>query len=130
MLVRFVDGRPVSAVTMDFLRWCSERLTTQGMTGVFLVWDHASWHKSQHVRAWIRVHNREVKRTGKGVRFIPCLLPSKSPWLNPIEPTWVHGKRAVSEPTRMLSADELEQRVCSYYGCDREAHLTMPEKVA
>lgn len=47
-----------------------------------------------------------------------------------IEPKWVHGKRAASEPARMLSADELEQRVCSYYGCDREAHLTMPEKVA
>jgi hypothetical protein len=30
----------------------------------------------------------------------------------------------------LLTADELSQRVCSYYGCDREAHLTMPEKVA
>jgi hypothetical protein len=38
-------------------------------------------------------------------------LPSKSPWLNPIEPKWVHGKRAVSEPDRLLSADELEARV-------------------
>ena len=46
----------------------------------------------------------------------------------PLEPKWVHGKRAVSEPARML--DALEQRVYIYYGCDREPHLTMPEKVA
>jgi transposase len=130
MLVRFVTGRPVSAVTTDFLTWCRARLAAQGVTGLFLVWDNASWHTSQHVRGWIRAHNRAVKRTGQGVRIIPCLLPSKSPWLNPIKPKWVHCKRAVSEPARMLSADELEQRVCDYSRCGRELHLTMPEKVA
>jgi hypothetical protein len=130
MLLRFVTGRPVSAVTTDFLSWCSARLAAEGITGLFLVWDNASWHKSQHVRGWIRAHNREVKRSGQGVRIIPCLWPSKRPWLNPIEPKWVHGKRAISEPARMLSADELEQRVCDYYCCGREPHLTMPEKVA
>jgi hypothetical protein len=130
MLLRFVEGRPVSAVTTDFLSWCNQRLAEEGISALFLVWDNASWHKSQHVRQWLRAHNREVKRTGQGVRLIACLLPSKSPWLNPIEPKWLHGKRAISEPARLLSADELEQRVCSYYGCDRLAHLTMPEKVA
>ncbi len=130
MWLRFVDGRPVSAVTTDFLAWCSERLAAQGITGVFLIWDNASWHTSQAVRTWICQHNQAVKRTGLGVRFVSCRLPSKSPWLNPIEPKWLHGKRAVAEPARPLSADALEQRVCAYYGCDREAHLTMPEKVA
>ena len=130
MVLRFVTGRPVSGVTIDFLAWCSERLATQGITGLFLIWANASWHTSAQVRTWLRQHNQRVKRTGQGVRFVACLLPSKSPWLNPIEPKWVHGKRAVSEPARMLSADELEQRICTYYGCDREAHLTMPEKVA
>jgi len=130
MLLRFVADRPVSTMTSTFLAWCSQRLAVQGITALFLIWDNASWHKSQHVRHWLRAHNREVKRTGKGVRLIACLLPSKSPWLNPIEPKWVHGKRAVSEPARLLTADELEQRVCSYYGCDREAHLSMPEIVA
>ena len=50
--------------------------------------------------------------------------------LNPIEPKWVHGKRAVSEPDRLLSADELEARVYAYYGCESETHLIMPKKVA
>ncbi len=130
MLLRFVQGRPVSAVTIDFLAWCSERLAQQGLAAWLLIWDNASWHKSQVVLEGIRSHNRQVKQTGQGVRIVACLLPSKSPWLNPIEPKWVHGKRAVSEADRMLSAEELEARVCGYYGCGREPHLVMPEKVA
>src|SRR6266511_6022316 len=108
MLLRFVDGRPVSAITSDFLAWCSTKLAAQGISGLLLIWDNASWHKSQAVRTWIRTHNRTVKRTGQGVRIVVCLLPSQRPWLNPIEPKWVHGKRAVVEPDRLLSAQELE----------------------
>jgi hypothetical protein len=130
MLLRFVDGRPVSAVTVAFLAWCSERLAAQGLTALFLIWDNASWHKSQAVRTWLRRHNQCVKATGHGVRIVAFRLPVKSPWLNPIEPKWVHGKRAVAEADRMLSAQELESRVCAYYGCDPEAHLVMPQKVA
>jgi hypothetical protein len=130
MLLRFVKGRPVSAVTVAFLAWCSERLAAQAFTALFLLWDNASWHKSQAVRTWLRCHNQRVKATGHGVRIVACRLPVKSPWLNPIEPKWVHGKRAVAEADRMLSAQELEIRVCAYYGCDPEAHLVMPQKVA
>jgi hypothetical protein len=77
---------------------------------------------------WIRTHNQIVKQTGEGVRLLPFLLPTKSPWLNPIEPKWVHGKRNVSEVDRLLSAEELEARVCSYYGVSREPHLVQPKK--
>ncbi len=94
-----------------------------------LFWDNASWHISQSVRQWIVQHNRQAKKEG-GLRLLVCRLPKKSPWLNNIEPKWVHGKRAVSEPERLLSAEELEGRVCAYYDCPREAHLLMPQKVA
>jgi transposase len=130
MLLRFVEGRPVSAVTTAFLAWGSDRLAAQGLTTLFLIWDNASWHKSQAVRTWLRQHNQQVKATGHGVRLVACRLPVKSPWLNPIEPKWVHGKRAVSEPTRLLSAAELEARVYAYYGCEGEMPLGMPQKVA
>ncbi len=110
MLLRFGAGRPVSAVTIDFLAWCSARLATQGITGLLLIWDNATWHTSQAVRRWLRTHNRTVKETGQGVRIVSCLLPAKSPWLNPIEPQWMQGKRAISEADRTLSADELEAR--------------------
>ncbi len=130
MWLRFVAGRPVSAVTIDFLAWCSAQLAAQGFTALLVIWDNASWHRSQAVRHWLRQHNRQVQRGAGGVRIVVCPLPSKSPWLNPIEPKWVHGKRAVSEPARLLSAAELEARVYAYYGCESEAHLVMPKKAA
>jgi transposase len=130
MWLRFVAGRPVSAVTIDFLAWCSAQLAAQGFTALVLIWDNASWHRSQAVRCWIRQHNQQVKGGAVGVRLVLCHLPSKSPWLNPIEPKWVHGKRAVSEADRRLRADELEARVYAYYGCHHEPHLVMPKKVA
>lgn len=129
MWLRFVTGRPVSAVTIDFLAWCSARLACHGYTALLLIWDNASWHRSQAVRHWVRQHNQAVKHGAGGVRIIVCPLPSKSPWLNPIEPKWVHGKRAVAEPDRLLSAEELEARVYAYYGCTYETHLIMPKKV-
>jgi len=121
--LRFVDGRPVSAITTQFLADCCSRLAAQGKTALLLVWDNASWHISKVVKGWIRAHNRQVKQDGRGVRIIACRLPTKSPWLNPIEPKWVHGKRAVVEPARLLSAVELEERICKYFGCHRQEHL-------
>ena len=119
-----------AAETTAFLAWCSERLAAQGLTAVLLIWDNASWHISQEVRTWLRQHNHHVKQTGQGVRIIACRLPSKSPWLNPIEPKWVHGKRAIVEPDRLLSAQEVMDRVYAYYGCAPEAHLVISEKAA
>jgi DDE superfamily endonuclease len=125
-----VTGRPVRAVTIDCLAWGSAQLAAQGFTALLLIWDHASWHRSQAVRHWSRQHTQQGKRGATGVRIVVCHWPRKSPWLNPIEPKWVHGKRAVSEADRLLSADELAMRVYAYYGCEQEAHLVMPKKVA
>ena len=69
------------------------------------------------MRTWIREHNRLVKAEGKGVRILPLFLPTKSPWLNPIEPKWVHAKRNVVEQVGLLTTKQLAQRVCSYFGC-------------
>jgi hypothetical protein len=115
---------------VDFLAWCSARLAAQAITALFLRWDKASWHKSQAVRTGRRRHNQRGKATGHGVRIVACRLPVKSPWLNPIEPKWVHGKRAVAEADRMLSAEDLETRVYASDGCHRAAHLVRPKKVA
>lgn len=116
MLLRFVLGRPVGAITCLFLAWLAAHFAAQHKRALFLIWDNASWHISREVRKWIHAHNRKVKQAG-GCRLIICRLPSKSPWLNPIEPKWVHGKRAVVEPTRILSTAELIQRVSDYYAC-------------
>jgi transposase len=127
--LRFVDGRPVSAITIQFLDWCCGQLQARGKQVLALVWDNASWHISQAVREWMRAHNRTVKCSGEGVRILACYLPIKSPWLNPIEPKWVHGKRRVVEPNATLSAQQLADRVCATFGCVHEEHLSVPEKV-
>ena len=61
---------------------------------------------------------------------MPYFLPTRSPWLNPLEPKWVHGKRRIVEPTRLLTAHELEERVCAAFGCPRDEHLTILQEVA
>lgn len=123
MLVRFVTGRPVSQVTEDYLGWVCDRLGAEGKTALLLVWDNASWHVSKRVRGWIKAHNRAARRDG-GVRIVACFLPTKSPWLNPIEPKWAHGKKAIVEPERLLPAAEVRTRVCDYYGCEHLEPLT------
>src|SRR5262249_32155132 len=117
MLRRFVDGRPVSAVTTQFLAWLTAWWAADGKTALLLVWENASWQVSQAVRAWLKAHNRHVKQAG-GCRVVVCPLPVKSPWLNRIEPKWVHGKRAIAEPDRKLSVVELKHRICASYDCE------------
>lgn len=118
MLLRFVEGRPVSSVTTTFLDWVCERLGRRGTDVWVLIWDQASWHVSHEVQTWIRRHNEQVKREG-GVRILACELPSKSPWLNPIEPKWLHGKRAICEPDGTLTPEDVIERVHAYYDCLR-----------
>ena len=128
--LRFVDGRPISSITTRFLEWSLERLEALGKKVVVLVWDNASWHVSKEVRRWLGSHNRRVKQSGEGVRIVSCLLPKQSPWLNAIEPKWVHAKRKVVEPDRVLGAYELAERVCSVFGCPHYQHLSVAQKVA
>lgn len=128
--LRFAATRPVSGTTTAFLAWCCAGLAARAKTALLLVWDNASWHLSQEVRRWLRQHNQTVKQTGVGVRILVCCLPTKSPWLNPIEPRWAHGKRHVVEPARMLTADELERRVSAAFHAPRYDHLTLTNDAA
>ena len=102
-----------------------------GKKVLLLIWDNArSWHISKEVRRWLGRHNRRIKEGGEGVRVVSCLLPKQSPWLNAIEPKWVHAKRKVVEPEGLLGAYELADRVCGVFGCTHHEHLTVPQKVA
>jgi transposase len=129
MLLRFVEGRPLSAITIQFLSWACQQVAALGQSVLVLLWDNARWHTSAVVRTWIRAHNRTVKCTGHGVRLLSCFLPVKSPWLNNIEPKWVHAKRRIVEPDRTLSKQELADRVCLTLDCEHLEHLPIPEYV-
>jgi hypothetical protein len=128
--LRFVADRPVSARTVAFLIWGCAKVAALGKTALFLVWDNASWHGSQAVRQWLREHNQQVKREGHGIRIVSCPFPSKSPGLNPLEAHWVHGKRAVVEPARLLTAVELVERVNTHFGCPYQEPLSIPQEVS
>ena len=83
------------------------------------------------MRRWLGKHNRRVKESGEGVRIVSCLLPKQSPWLNAIEPKWVHAKRkVVVEPDGLLEAYELAERVCRVFGCPHYDHLSVTQNVA
>jgi hypothetical protein len=128
--IRFVDGRPVSSITTRFLEWSLKKLEEAGKKVLLLIWDNASWHVSREVRRWLGRHNRRVKESGDGVRIVSCLLPKQSPWLNVIEPKWVHAKRKVVEPNGLLGAYELADRVCGVFGCPHYEHLSVAQEVA
>jgi hypothetical protein len=128
--LRFVDGRPVSALTIEFLIWLCGTAQAFSKRVLALVWDNASWHRSKAVRTWVCAHNQQVKRSGQGVRLLICPLPTKSPWLNPIEPKWLHARRRILEPVRTLSINQLAERTCAAFDCAHEAHLSIPEKVS
>ncbi len=94
---------------------------------------NASWHiRSREVRRWIGKQNRALKKGEKeGVRIVTCFLPKKrSPWLNAMEPKWIHGKRKVVEPNGLLTAHELAERVCAAFGCPHYEHLSLDENVS
>ena len=115
MHLAFCPGQPNSDYTLLFLPQLLDVARTEDKRLLIVVWDHASWHKSKKVRRWIRTHNQQAKHTDD-VRLLVWLLPKKSPWLNPIEPRWLHGKRAVLEPgPDDLSAHVLRERLCAYY---------------
>lgn len=123
--LRFADDHTVSELTIQFLEWSCGKMQALGKRVWILVWDNASWHISKMVKEWIRSHNRQVKETGAGVHIWVCPLPTKSPWLNPIEPKWTHGKRRVVEPDGPLSPQVLEERVYQALDCPPEAHLVL-----
>ena len=52
--LRFLDGRPISAVTTVFREWCGAEVARRGKTALLLVWDNASWQGRQAVRTWVR----------------------------------------------------------------------------
>lgn len=127
--LHITESHPVSALTTQYLEWCCGKLYALGKRVWVLVWDNASWHISKAMRQWIATHNRQVKESGQGVRIWVCPLPIKRPWLNPIEPKWVHGKRRVVEPDCILSPAELEERVYAALDAVPEPHLVLSQNV-
>jgi DDE superfamily endonuclease len=116
VMLRFAEGRPLGATTIQYLEWLGEELEQEGKKRLIVVWDDASWHASTAVLTWIRERNDQVWRKG-GVEIIHFELPARSPWLNNIEPCYMHAKKAIIELDRKLTKQETVDRVCQHFGC-------------
>jgi transposase len=111
----FADGQSNSAKSIAFLSNLLAIAKERCQCVLVVIWDRASWHKSKKVKRWVYQHNRQAKREKQGVRLLTLLLPTKSPWLNPMEPIWLHAKRKVVEPDGDLSVKVLKERLCAHF---------------
>ena len=116
-----VTGQPDSHQTLVFLLALLDIARREAKRVVVLIWDNASWHKSKSVGQWIRAYNQRAKREGD-VRLLVFRLPTKSPWLNPMEPRWVHAKRQVCESADDLTACELQRRLYCHFATEPVVH--------
>jgi len=82
--LHWADGQPNSERMIAFLEQLLAHWSSKGKRFIVLFWDRASWHTSKRTRRWIRAYNRRAKKDGL-TRLIPCWLPSRSPWLMPLE---------------------------------------------
>jgi len=82
--LRWAEGQPDSEEMIRFLEALMAHWTKKGKRFIVLFWDKASWHTSHRTRNWIRAYNRRAKQEGL-TRLIVCKLPTRSPWLMPLE---------------------------------------------
>jgi hypothetical protein len=115
VLLYFSDGQPNSLQMWLFIIGLLAVARAEGKQVLVIIGDNATWHKSADIRRWIRAYNRAAKTAGEP-RLLTHLLPVKRPWLNPIEPRWVHAKRGVCEPDGELTPTVLRSRLCVHFG--------------
>lgn len=118
--------RPNSDETLQFLHWLVLGATALHRKVVLVIWDNASWHVGRKVKRWIRRYNLNARLTGRP-RLLVWALPKRSPWLNPIEPHWLHAKKRICEPSNVdLSPHQLRQRVFQALDARFVATLSQP----
>jgi hypothetical protein len=118
--------RPNSDETIQFLQWIVLGAAARHRKVVLLIWDNASWHVGRKVKRWIRRYNLDAKRAGKS-RLLVWALPKRSPWLNPIEPHWIHAKKRICQPANDdLSPHQLRLRFFQALKAQFIASLAQP----
>jgi DDE superfamily endonuclease len=89
-----------------------------GHRALVLVWDPASWHLAKALQERIRAHNRQVDRTGQGVKIVPVVTPVQVFWLNPVEAFIGHAKGRVL-PCRQFETEEHQKAALDRHWLDR-----------
>ena len=112
----WAEGQPNSEVTVEFLEALMTYWTQKGKRFIALLWDKAPWHTSRRTRQWIRDYNRRAKREGL-TRLIMCHLPTRSPWLMPLEPIFGWIKHRVLGDRFFSTVADLQAAVERAFEC-------------
>jgi transposase len=112
--LRWAQGQPDSEQTIHFLEALMVHWTQQGKRFIVLFWDRAPWHTSAKTRRWIRVYNQRAKQEGL-TRLIICSLPSRSPWLMPLESIFGWTKHQILGGRVFNTVAELRAAVEHYF---------------
>ena len=75
---RFVEGRPLSDIIIQFLDWLCCDVEREGKKVLIVVWDDALWHTAGSASTWVYDHNQWAKHVG-GVEIDTCELSVASP---------------------------------------------------
>ena len=112
--LRWSTGQPDSEETIQFLEALMVHCTQNGLRFIVLNWDKASWHTSKRTQGWIRAYNRRAKEEAL-TRLIVCQLPTRSPWLMPLEPIFGWTKHQVLGGRLFETVAQLQAAVESYF---------------
>jgi transposase len=117
--IQCVDEQPRSETTWRFLGSLVDYARRNHRRWLVVIWDNAGFHTSKRLTEWIRRHNRAQSGRSDGVRIVPYRLPTRSPWLNPIEPHWLHCKRAAYSVAITPTPEEIKRSVYRYFETKR-----------
>jgi transposase len=112
--LRWAEGQPNSEETVRFLDALMVHCTAKGLRFVVLFWDKASWHTSKRTLNWIRTYNQQAKLKNQ-TRLIVCSLPTRSPWLMPLEPIFGWIKHQVLGGRLFETIAALQAAVENYF---------------
>ncbi len=112
--LRWATGQPDSEETVQFLEALMAHCTQNGLRFIVLIWDKASWHTSRRTQGWIRAYNRRAKEEAR-TRLIVCQLPTRSPWLMPLEPIFGWTKHQILGGRLFQTVTQLQAAVESYF---------------
>lgn len=76
--VRFVEGRPVGDITVQFLEWQCAGVAEEGKKVLVVIWDGPSWHTAEAVAGWLDDQNRRAAR-GAGCEWTSASCRSRAP---------------------------------------------------
>lgn len=98
--------------TIAFLKWLVPQYAHKKW--LFLVWDNAGWHVSKQVQGWIDEFNATAESKG-WPRLDVLQLPSKAPWLNPIEAVWRAMRKQVIQAVDWTCKETMMENILNYF---------------